>query len=179
MMLPHCQPVLVGGTTGKGQILRALIAAPSNFNFVWEQQRIFLCSQRGVGVNDDLIRNFFRKAWWVLQCGVAGEAGRGCSVSKSSTATSSEPRVKFFLFRGWSMRVFIYYWHHLDFAETKFSCLPLFWVTKLLKCFLTPGVTFSVFIPFHQPEDGAVVLIASPPFHLQVKLVSQMLIHAK
>lgn len=62
-MLPNCQLVLVGDMVGKDEILRALIAASSNFNSVCELQRAFWCTQRcvGVSVSDDMVRNFFHK----------------------------------------------------------------------------------------------------------------------
>lgn len=62
MMLPHCQLGPVGDIVEKDQILRAAgTAAQSDVDFVCEQQRAFLCTQRCVGVSmgDDMIRNLF------------------------------------------------------------------------------------------------------------------------
>lgn len=62
VMLPHCQLGPVGEMVGKDQSLRAPgTAAQPDVDFVCEQQRAFLCTQRcvGVSVGDDMIRNFF------------------------------------------------------------------------------------------------------------------------
>lgn len=142
-MLPNCQLVLVGDMVGKDEILRALIAASSNFNSVCELQRAFWCTQRcvGVSVSDDMVRNFF-----IRMMGSAvwenWEAGRGCTVSRSRMATSNDLQLKFFLFCDWFVRLFVYYRHYLDFADTEFSSLPLFCVTKLLKCFFKSRCDF-------------------------------------